>query len=277
VARRPGATVPVRVTRVSDKGSAERADRVATEEPLEIRVARTGEEAVPLAITMRTPGNDFELAVGLLVSEGVVRNFEDVVSARYCTDGTQLYNTVTVDLHRTVRLNREHLARNLTMTSACGVCGKATLETIRADACPVVSPGPLVAADAVARMPETLRSRQRVFDATGGLHAAGLFDAVGELLLLREDVGRHNAVDKIVGALQMQDALPAEDRVLVVSGRASFEIMQKAAMAGIPFVSAVGAPSSLAVDVAEEFGLTLCGFVRNGGFNVYAGEQRVAK
>jgi FdhD protein len=275
-ASRPGATSRVRITHVGAGAPADRNDRVATEEPLEIRIKRTGEADIPLAITMRTPGNDFELAVGLLVSEGIVRRHEDVVSVRYCTEDEQLYNVVTVDLHRDVRVDRDHLARNLTMTSACGVCGKASIDAIRAGECPALSSGPVVPAAVVAGMPDTLRERQKIFDTTGGLHGAGLFDASGKLLELREDVGRHNAVDKVVGFLQMQQALPASGRVLVVSGRASFEIVQKAAMAGIPFVAAVGAPSSLAVQTAEELGLTLCGFVRAGAFNVYAGRARVA-
>ena len=274
-ADRPGATVAVRATRVAGAHLDERPDRLATEEPLEIRVARPGDDPFPLAITMRTPGNDFELAVGLLVSEGVVGRAEDVVAVRYCVDPPQLFNVVTVDLHRNVALDRTHLARNLTMTSACGVCGKASIDAIAGDGCPAIADGPLVGRDVVVRAPDVLRDHQRVFDKTGGLHAAGLFDPTGRLLLAREDVGRHNALDKVVGALFLERSLPASDRFLVVSGRASFEIVQKAAMAGIPFVAAVGAPSSLAVDTARELKMTLCGFVRDGTFNIYAGSERV--
>jgi FdhD protein len=274
-AQRPGSTVAVRTTVVRDGRTEDRPDRLATEEPLEIRVARIGDEPVPLAVTMRTPGSDFELAVGLLVSEGVVRHRDDVVSVRYCTDGPQLFNIVTVDLRERVRLDRDRLARNLTMTSACGICGKASIESIACDAEVFTGGKPRVRGDVVARLPDALRAGQRLFDATGGLHAAGLFAPSGDLVVAREDVGRHNAVDKVTGFLLMEGGLPASDRVLVVSGRASFEIMQKAAAAGIPFVAAVGAPSSLAVQTSRDLGMTLCGFVRDGGFNVYAGFERV--
>jgi len=274
-ARRPGATVPVRATTVREGRHDERSDRVATEEPLEIRIARGADADFPLAVTMRTPGNDFELAVGLLVSEGIVRSGDDVVSVRYCSEAEQLYNVVTVQLRGDVTIDRAHLARNLTMSSACGVCGKASIDAIRTEACAPIAPGPVVDGDVVAALPHRLREHQRLFESTGGLHAAGLFDATGGLAFVREDIGRHNAVDKIVGALCMQGLLPVSDRVLVVSGRASFEIMQKAAAAGIGFVAAVGAPSSLAVQTAQELGITLCGFVRDGGFNMYAGQQRV--
>jgi FdhD protein len=273
---RPGSTVGVRTTVVRDGAVHERTDRVATEEPLEIRITQGSDEALPLAVTMRTPGNDFELAVGLLVSEGVLRTPDDVVEVRYCIDGEQLYNVVTVQVRSGVAIDRHHLARNLTMTSACGVCGKAALDAIHAVATERVADGPVLPRDVIASLPDRLRDEQRLFDTTGGLHAAGLADASGNLLEVREDVGRHNALDKVVGALYMQRALPASDRVLVVSGRASFEIMQKAATAGIPVVVAVGAPSSLAVDVARSFNMTLAGFVRDGGFNIYAGKERIA-
>ncbi|MCA1830985.1 MAG: formate dehydrogenase accessory sulfurtransferase FdhD [Actinobacteria bacterium] len=274
-ANRPGSTVSVRTTVVRDGATKERTDRVATEEPLEIRIARYGAPAIPLAVTMRTPGNDFELAVGLLVSEGVVTRPDDVLEVRYCVDGEQLYNVVTVDVRTSVEINRQHLARNLTMTSACGVCGKAALDAIATTNVPHIAAGPVVRPDVIAKLPDRLREDQRIFDKTGGLHAAGLASPEGNLVEVREDVGRHNAVDKVIGALYMEKALPASDRVLVVSGRASFEIMQKAAAAGIPIVAAVGAPSSLAVDVAKTFGMTLAGFVRGGGFNIYTGKERV--
>jgi len=272
---RPASTVSVRTTVVRNGSSSDRTDRVATEEPMEIRIAQGADEAVPLAVTMRTPGNDFELAVGLLVSEGVLRTPDDVVEVRYCVDGDQLFNVVTVQVRSDVAIDRHHLARNLTMTSACGVCGKAALDTIHAVTAGRVPDGPIVTADVIAALPDRLRDKQRLFDSTGGLHAAGLSDADGNLLLVREDVGRHNALDKVVGALYMQRALPASGCVLVVSGRASFEIMQKAATAGIPIVAAVGAPSSLAVEVARSFGMTLAGFVRGGTFNIYAGKERI--
>ncbi len=276
MSERPGSTVNVRTTVVRDGVANDKTDRVATEEPLEIRIARGPDEALPLAVTMRTPGHDFELAVGLLVSEGVLRSADDVLEVRYCIEGEQLYNVVTVHVRSSVELDRHHLARNLTMTSACGICGKASLDAIEATNAPKIDGGPSVGSDVIAALPDRLREAQRIFDRTGGLHAAGVADATGELLHVREDVGRHNAVDKIVGALYMEHALPASERVLVVSGRASFEIMQKAASAGIPIVVAVGAPSSLAVDVAKSFNMTLAGFVREGGFNIYAGKERIA-
>jgi FdhD protein len=225
---------------------------------------------------MRTPGHDFELAVGLLVSEGVLRSADDVVEVRYCIEGEQLYNVVTVQVRSNVEVDHRHLARNLTMTSACGICGKASLDAIETTNAPAIGGGPSVAKDVIASLPDRLRDAQRIFNTTGGLHAASVADANGELLHVREDVGRHNAVDKVVGALYMEHALPASDRVLVVSGRASFEIMQKAAAAGLAVVVAVGAPSSLAVDVAKSFNMTLAGFVRDGGFNIYAGKERIA-
>lgn len=273
---RPGPTV--RVTPLVVRGDAGHAssDVVATEEPLEIRVDVLGPGERSLAVTMRTPGNDFELAVGFLASEGVVRSREDVREVRYCVGpAEQLFNVVTVALRSGARFDPERLARNFYTTSSCGVCGKASLEALEMQQCPALPEGPIVDGDALASLPDALRGRQRVFQRTGGLHAAGLFDAAGTLEMLREDVGRHNAVDKIAGALVMEGRHPAGEKVLVVSGRASYEIMQKALMAGIPFVAAVGAPSSLAVATAEEFGMTLAGFVREGGFNVYAGPSRI--
>jgi FdhD protein len=226
---------------------------------------------------MRTPGNDFELAVGWLASEGVVRSRDDVDQVRYCVGGPeeQQFNVVTVALRPSARFDPARVERSFYTTSSCGVCGKASLEALEMQESPVPSEGPFLDAPILAGLPDALRSRQRVFERTGGLHAAGLFDAAGTLELLREDVGRHNAVDKLAGALVLDGRYPVAERVLAVSGRASFEIMQKALMAGIPLVAAVGAPSSLAVSVAEEFGMTLAGFVRDGGFNVYAGPSRI--
>lgn len=274
---RPGPTVRVTPLVVRDGDARSQGDVVAAEEPLEIRVALAGAPERRLAVTMRTPGNDFELAVGFLASEGVVRSRDDVEQVRYCVGGPdeQQFNVVTVALRPSAQFDPSRLERTFYTTSSCGVCGKASLEALEMQDCPALPAGPAIDAGTLAALPDALRSRQRVFERTGGLHAAGLFDAAGTLQLLREDVGRHNTVDKLAGALVLEGRYPAGERVLAVSGRASFEIMQKALMAGIPFVAAVGAPSSLAVSVAEEFGMTLAGFVREGGFNVYAGPSRI--
>jgi len=266
------------VTRISlAHGATRRPDTLAVEEPLEIRVL--GE---PIAVTMRTPGHDVELAAGFLVSEGVVRTGADFRSAIHCggpgTGGVEnTYNVLDVALAPGVAPPSTDLARNFYTTSSCGVCGKASIDSVRTvSAHDVASDRFEVDAHAVAGFPDALRERQEVFDRTGGLHAAALFDAdTGELVVVREDVGRHNAVDKVIGWAVLNDRLPLRRHVLQVSGRASFELVQKAVMAGIPMLSAVSAPSSLAVELAEESGLTLVGFVRGDHMNVYAGAERV--
>jgi len=248
-------------------------DTLAAEEPLEIRVGGT-----PLAITMRTPGHDFELAAGFLASEGVVSEPGHYASATYCTSGPQRYNIVDVSLGEGVPPPDPSLARAFYTTSSCGLCGKASIDAVRTRSRHPVADDPVtLEAALLATFPDRLREGQEVFDKTGGLHAAGLFDAVtGELLVLREDVGRHNAVDKVVGWALMNDRLPARGTVLMVSGRASFELVQKAVMAGIPVLAAVSAPSSLAAELAEESGLTLIGFLRGSSMVVYAGHQRLS-
>ncbi len=256
-------------------------DRVAVEEPLEIRVEvplREGLREHPVSVTMRTPGDDFELAVGFLVTEGVVTDAAAIRDARYCRDAQpQEYNVVTASLRDPASFDASSLTRNFYVTSSCGVCGKASLEAVEVMGCQPVALGTLrIERSAVFRLPDRLRSAQRVFARTGGAHAAGLFDAAGALSLVREDVGRHNAVDKVVGALALAGDLPAPARGLVVSGRSSFEILQKAAMAGIPMVVAVGAPSSLAVRFARRFRMTLVGFAGERGFNVYADAEGAA-
>ncbi|MFJ9865907.1 formate dehydrogenase accessory sulfurtransferase FdhD [Streptomyces sp. NPDC101165] len=265
-----------RVLRIRDGAVSARPDTLVAEEPLEIRLGGR-----PLAITMRTPGDDFALAAGFLVSEGVVRRAEDVANIVYCAgateDGVNTYNVVDVQLTPGVPLPDITLERNVYTTSSCGLCGKASLEAVRTTAAwPVRDRPPLrVAPELLAVLPDRLRAAQRVFDRTGGLHAAGLFSSEGELLDLREDVGRHNAVDKLIGSALQTGELPLSRRILLVSGRASFELAQKAVMAGIPMLAAVSAPSSLAVDLAAETGLTLIGFLRGGSMNVYAGEHRL--
>ncbi|MDQ6840608.1 MAG: formate dehydrogenase accessory sulfurtransferase FdhD [Actinomycetota bacterium] len=250
-------------------------ETVVTEEPLEIRVAGPGQDPTPAVVTMRTPGHDFELAAGFLVTEGLTAA-DEVAAVGYCeaAEPQNRFNTVTVSLRRA--WDQAATRRDFTATSACGMCGKASIDAVELS-CPVVAPGRTVAASLIPLLPDRLRAGQRVFDSTGGLHAAGLFDTAGELMCLREDVGRHNAVDKVVGhRLLTGCALPApEGAILMVSGRVSFEIVQKAAMAGIGVLAAVSAPSSLAVSAAERLGLSIAGFVRNGRYNVYTHAERI--
>jgi FdhD protein len=250
----------------------QRPDSLAVEEPLELRA-----DGTPLTVTMRTPGHDIELAHGFLLTEGAIGDREDVRIARYCDsldeDGRNTYNVLDVELAHGVS---PPPPRAFLSTAACGVCGKAALDDVRLrtryeprwDPCRV---DPVV----LARLPQRLREAQRVFDSTGGLHAAGLFTAGGELLWVREDVGRHNAVDKVLGAALLASALPASGTVLMVSGRASFELTQKAAMAGVPVLAAVSAPSSLAAQLADELGITLVGFLRGDSMNVYTHAHRI--
>ena len=265
----------VRITAVHDGVRSERPDTLATEEPMEIRVGGPGQAAQAVAVTMRTPGADYELAVGFLFTEGLIEPGH-VRRVAYCDDlgdEEQRYNVVTVSLDRAFDHDRLH--RNFFATSSCGICGKAALDDIEVRCAPVAE-GPEVRAEVLVSLPERLRSRQRVFDRTGGLHAAALCTPDGDVVSLREDVGRHNAVDKVIGEQVLGRRVPLAGHVLQVSGRASFEIVQKAAVAGIPIVSAVSAPSSLAVEAGERFGMTIVGFVRDGRCNVYTGAQRVA-
>lgn len=253
-----------------------REDVLAVEEPLEIRV-----DGQQFSITMRTPGHDFELATGFLVSEGVVTSRDDLTAIRYCAgtdaDGHQTYNVLDVGLAPGVEPPGTDLARHVYTTSSCGVCGKASIDAVRtASSHPVADDALRVGDDLLATLPDRLRTGQDVFDRTGGVHAAALFDGrTGELLTLREDVGRHNAVDKVVGWAVEQAKLPLTGTVLMVSGRASFELVQKASMAGIPVLAAVSAPSSLAIELAEETGLTVVGFLRGESMVVYSRSDRV--
>ncbi|MCT2593495.1 formate dehydrogenase accessory sulfurtransferase FdhD [Streptomyces sp. N2-109] len=271
-ARRP-------VIRVRDGAVSERPDTLVAEEPLEIRL-----NGSPLAITMRTPGDDFALAAGFLVSEGVLGAAEEVARIAYCAgntpDGSNAYNVVDVRLATGVALPDITLERHVYTTSSCGLCGKASLDAVRTrtrwpSVVAASAPGSL-GMEMLKELPDRLRREQRVFDSTGGLHGAALFTSDGELLDVREDVGRHNAVDKLVGRALQQGRLPLGDTLLLVSGRASFELAQKAVMAGIPTLAAVSAPSSLAVDLATETGLTLVGFLRGASMNVYAGAERIS-
>jgi len=272
----PGPTTRTRVLHVDGSVARERADRLATEEPLEIRVAGPGQETVQVAVTMRTPGRDFDLAAGFLFTEGLIARPDEVAEIRYCSDVArteQEYNVVTVHLRGA--FDASHLQRNFYATSSCGVCGKASLDQIEV-ACVPLAEGPAVTAATIAALPARLRAAQPAFERTGGLHAAGLFSAAGDLVAIAEDVGRHNALDKLLGAQLLRGATPLADRVVLVSGRASFELVQKAAVAGVPVLCAVSAPSSLAVDLARRLGMTLVGFLRGETFNVYAHASRVA-
>jgi FdhD protein len=253
-------------------------DRLAGEEPLELRVAGTS-----LAVTMRTPGADFDLAAGFLVSEGVITRTEELVTMRYCAgkdeNGVNSFNVLDLALADGVAPPDESVARAFFTTSSCGLCGKASIDAVRTRSAFEVGDDELrVTTTLLASLPARLREAQEVFEKTGGLHAAALFNGeTGELLVLREDVGRHNAVDKVVGWALREGRLPLRGTILLVSGRASFELVQKAVMAGIPMLCAVSAPSSLAVDLAEESNLTLVGFLRDPSMVVYAGADRVLK
>jgi len=274
-----GGTQTTRVTRFRDGASRSRKDTLAVEEPLEIRVSwvEDGTRRVEaIAVTMRTPGHDFELVAGFLHVEGVLSSADDVAELTYCQGPEeQEYNVVEARLAAGATFDLELVRRNVYTTSSCGVCGKASLEAVEAAGCALLPEGLTIDAALIPDLPDRLLEGQAVFERTGGLHAAGLFDASGARHVVREDVGRHNAVDKVVGHELLARRLPARERVLVVSGRASFELVQKAVAAGIPMLVAVGAPSSLAVDLARRFRQTLIGFTRNGGFNVYTEPDRV--
>ncbi len=272
--RRRAAVTSVRVCAVDGDTARERPDKVVTEEPMEIRLHGPGQEPAALAVTMRTPGNDFELAVGFCFTEGVLPSPDELDTVAYCLagEGEQEYNVVTIKLRHPV--DRRGHQRTFVANASCGLCGKTTLDEVEQQCAPVGT-GPIVARSVISALPERLRAAQTVFDATGGLHAAACFSAGGELVAVREDVGRHNALDKLVGHALLERQLPLRGDVLMVSGRVSFEIVQKAAMAGIPVLCAVSAPSSLAIDAARRLGQTMVGFVRGDTANVYTHPERV--
>jgi len=267
-ARRP-------VRRITADGETSRPDSLAVEEPMEIRVGGR-----PLAVTMRTPGNDIDLAHGFLLTEGVIGSRQDISVARYCDGvdelGRNTYNVLDVTLAAGVAPPAASVERNFYTTSSCGVCGKASLDSVKLSSrySPATDTSAVTTA-VLANLPDKLREAQKVFDSTGGLHAAGLFTTAGELLVAREDVGRHNAVDKAIGWAVQASRVPLTGCVLMVSGRASFELVQKAVMAGIPMLAAVSAPSSLAVELAAEAGVTVVGFLRGASMNVYSRGDRV--
>jgi FdhD protein len=251
-----------------------RGDRVVGEEPLEIRAAGPGQDPVAVAVTMRTPGFEDELAAGFLKTEGLINGSEIL---RFETgDPTEMNQP---DDRITVRLARAFDARvvaerHFVATASCGICGKASLDEVAVRTDPIPD-GPIIRREVLLALPELLRAAQKAFDETGGLHASGLFTPAGELIAIREDVGRHNALDKVVGSQVLAKAMPLHDRIVMVSGRVSFEIVQKAAVAGVPVIAAVSAPSDLAIEAADRLGVTLVGFLRGDGFNVYAHDERI--
>ncbi|ADD28671.1 formate dehydrogenase accessory sulfurtransferase FdhD [Meiothermus ruber] len=273
---RPKARIRTRLLRIEQGQASARFDLVATEEPLEIRLLAAQTHGKTVAITMRTPGHDFELAAGFLLSEGLVRRREEIRRIAYCTDPSepQQYNIVNVELNAATLPDLAPLERHFYTNSACGVCGKASLENLQRRYAPLDSSG-RVSSQVITQLPKQLRAQQTLFAQTGGLHAAALFDRAGHLLALREDVGRHNALDKLLGWALLENRLPLSEQMVLVSGRASYELVQKALAAGVPVLCAISAPSSLAVELAQAFNLTLIGFLRDS-FNVYSGAERLA-
>ncbi len=272
----PSSKTKAQIWVVENHNFVTRSDQLATEEPLEIRLTFPKQT---IAVTMRTPGADFDLAAGFLYSEGVIKNREDIAKISYCVDqeidGEQRQNIVNVTLKSELNLNLKTLERHFFTTSACGVCGKASIESLQIKGYSSLPLGLEVSAEIIYSLPEKLSTAQGVFKSTGGLHAAGLFDAQGELLKLREDVGRHNALDKLIGSEFLAGQLPLKNHIVMVSGRSSFEILQKCITVGVPIVCAVSAPSSLAVEIAKEFNITLVGFLRGRKFNIYSGVKRI--
>lgn len=267
---RPLRNIAVTSVQQWEDGTAVRVeDYLAVEEPLEIRVG-----GLPLSVTMRTPGHDLELTAGLLFTEGIISNRAELHKLQPVASASA-ENTIQAEIAQQGKVATSELQRSFFASSSCGICGKATIDSVRARGLKAPNPHFQITCEMLCSLPEKLRQRQAVFGRTGGLHAAGGFTASGELKVLREDVGRHNAVDKVVGWALLNDSLPLEECALMVSGRAGFEIVQKALLAGIPVLASVSAPSSLAVQMAREFGMTLVGFLRGQRFVVYSGEQRI--
>ena len=274
----------ISVLQVGAAGRSDADDRVAVEEPMEIRVLYGPDgsrSARSLSVTMRTPGHDFELAAGFLFTERIVTRADQIRAIEFTgptAPGRATSNTVTVELDAAVAFDVEGLQRHFFASSSCGICGKASLDTLHVRGLePLNGERPRLRRSWIHRLPDELRARQTVFESTGGIHASGLVDSAGTLVRLREDVGRHNAVDKLVGRAFLDGATPLSDHAMVVSGRTSFEILQKALAAGLPAIIAVGAPSSLAVETAERFGMTLIGFASRERFNIYAGRERIVE
>lgn len=263
------------IWKVEDNQLTRKKDVLATEEPLEI-LLRAGDEQKTIAITMRTPGNDYDLAAGFLYNEGIIHTKNDFTNMTYCVDGNQQeYNSLRTQLTVDSMPNLHQLERHFFTNSACGVCGTTFLDDLSERNIPAIPAGPIVDSSLITSLPDKLRASQDLFDSTGGLHAAALFDLDGNLLAVREDVGRHNALDKLIGWGVLNNQLPFHNKVLLVSGRASYELLQKSFVAGVSIFCAVSAPSSLAVEVAERFGITLIGFLRGTRFNIYTNVQRI--
>lgn len=268
-------TTNANVTVFGDTFANRHPDLLATEEPMEIRVKGDGQQPIAVNVTMRTPGNDFELAVGFLFNEGLIAKRQDVRTVCYCADvdrEDQRFNVVTVELK--VPFDEDFRKRNFTSSSACGICGSASIAEL---ACKIepIAPAARVSKETVLSIPEKMKPKQKIFKSTGGLHAASLFSQSGKLQILREDIGRHNAVDKLIGNALLSGDLPLSNSILGLSGRIGFELVQKAAMARIPFIIAVSAPSSLAVKTAAELGITLIGFTRENSANIYSHPENV--
>ena len=267
------------ITRVSSMGSVLDSDAITIEEPLEIRLAVPGLDEFPLAITMRTPGNDNELALGFLYTEGIIRSLDDLVTVEHCRPPAAnegIHNSIRVELETGVPFDPTLLKRHFYTTSSCGVCGKTSIEAVMNNSEIKVPQSLMLTTEQLQRLPILLRDQQSEFSATGGIHASGLIGPTGNLLRVREDVGRHNAMDKLIGSLLLDNDLPLGANGMVLSGRASFELVQKAAIAGAQIIVAIGPPSSLAVALAEETEITLAGFVRNNQFNLYSHAHRLA-
>lgn len=271
----------IEISRITVKGAEAKPELLAVEEPLEIRIgfgSAPNRNQKSISVTMRTPGHDFELALGLLFTEGIIESINQIESIKYCEDvGKQEErgNVLRIELTESVSIDFTKIQRNFYTSSSCGVCGKSSIEAVLTQ-CRNISTEWQILSSLILTLPEKLRAAQQAFTYTGGLHASGLFTTAGELVLIREDVGRHNALDKVIGAMFYKKALPLADYILLVSGRTSFELVQKAAVAGVPVVAAVGAPSSLAVSLAQQCGITLLGFIRDERFNMYSGNQRIA-
>ena len=275
---RPGRSAEVTTVTIEEGIFRQHIDRVAVEEPLEIRLL-AGKERRSLVLTIRTPGHDFELAAGFLFNEGIVRSRDEIVGISYCLDAdidqAQHYNIVNVELRARSLPDLSAYTRLFSAYGACGICGRESIEALEARGLDSIDDSTTIAPDLLYGMPDRMRAAQPIFERTGGLHATALFNAAGELLVLREDIGRHNAFDKVVGEAFLADRLPLKGRIALVSGRASFELVQKAIAAQIPILASISAPSSLAVDLSRRFGITLVGFLRGHRANVYAAEERV--
>ena len=277
----PSSVKSVQIKKISTESSKDKLDLLAVEEPLEIRLAfgpSKNRVQKSLAVTMRTPGNDFELVYGFLYSEGIIKNKADVVSMKYCFDKDKLQeqeNIIRVELHPELKFDPKQLERHFYTNSSCGVCGKSSIESIASQCNLETDENTRIDGTILYSLPDKLRASQHIFEHTGGIHACGLFDNEGNLLLMREDIGRHNAMDKLIGAAFYNEILPLKNKLILLSGRCSFELVQKALTAGTPVMVSVGAPSSLAVDLAEDYNMSLVGFLKTKSYNIYTAKERI--